>query len=185
MPSITGALVAVPGCSGSRSEFVLTLSLFQRAPLSFAIHQVNPHHTFSSLVLLDDVQSPLHVDCNNDRSSWNLVMPLTRFRNGQIWEECEGGADRFEDASGTFWGRLHEVSAEPVLLHAAVNRHAVLPWQGRRVVLIAFTPRDSPKLPPPDRDWLLGFRLPSPSALPIPGPPKLFLEVFSGSANLA
>ena len=25
------------------------------------VHQVNPHHTFSSLVLLDDVQSPLHV----------------------------------------------------------------------------------------------------------------------------
>ena len=151
------------------------------------VHQVNPHHTFSSLVLLDDVHSPLHVDCNNDRSSWNLVIPLTRFRKGHIWEECEGVADRFEDASGTFWGRLHDVSAGPVLLHAAVDRHAVLPWEGRRVVLIAFTPRDSPKLPLADRDWLgdIGFRLPSSSALPTPGPPKLFLEVFSGSATLA
>ena len=54
-------------------------------------------------------------------------------------------------------------------------------------MLIAFTPRDSPKLPLADRDWLgvIGFRIPSSSALPTPGPPKLFLEVFSGSATLA
>ena len=49
-----------------------------------------PHMTFSSLALLEDVKAGAHRDSRNEQYP-NLLLSLTRFEGGAVWEENELG----------------------------------------------------------------------------------------------
>ena len=155
------------------------------------VQQSKPEHAFSSVVILDGVQSPVHVDRNNQPQSQNLAIPISKFTNGHIWVEDGIGSHPMQHGDDILSGSLLPVADGPVLLSAAHQRHCVTPWQGRRVVLVAFTVRawDDSSLRVL-RD--LGFRpepladRPSPCPKPVcPAVSPLFVEIFSGHGGLS
>ena len=52
--------------------------------------------------------------------------------------EEEGGPLEMDTPKGRRPGRLLDVSGGPVMLEARERFHCTLPWQGRRLVLVAY-----------------------------------------------
>ncbi|CAE7424754.1 unnamed protein product, partial [Symbiodinium necroappetens] len=48
---------------------------------------------FTSVTILDQCMSSLHVDSSNEPESWNLIVPLSDFSGGNLWYECEQGRE--------------------------------------------------------------------------------------------
>ena len=48
-------------------------------------------YPFAAFTILDQTQSDLHQDTNNDPETWNLIIPLTVFQGGGVWYEAESG----------------------------------------------------------------------------------------------
>ena len=142
-----------------------------------------PGCVFSSIAVLDQSPSSMHKDLQNAPFP-NIITPLTAFQGGCLWVEGEGSEVR------EFQG--HDVIGGPVpwngpclLLSASENAHCVLPWQGRRLVLVGFTVRFVEKLKPPAKAELrlLGFPL---EASPSPNlPPPNGVAPAAGAQPLA
>ena len=165
----------------------------------FASCQV-PHLCFSSLAVLSQHQSALHVDVNNSSVHPNWVCPLTSFKGGDIWVESESGCAVLEHDGHTLLGDILPVSRQACFLDAS-KRHCVLDWAGTRIVLACFLIKDFVKLSAAERSQLtnLGFWLPNTSAVPNTGSApaarakaksmpavqqKFAIEVCSGTAGL-
>ena len=97
-----------------------------------------PGHKFSSLTVLQNVSSKLHRDQRNLHGSSNLVL----FEGGELWVQCSGGASSMAGHSGQVLPLLLDGVPTPQTFdpHAL---HATLPWSGDRVVVAAYTIRDS------------------------------------------
>ena len=94
--------------------------------LCACILHVLPTHQFSSLLISDSVESEPHSDPNNG-PTLNLLVPLTNF---------SGGSLRLAEA------RELDFSLGAWAFNARDCPHSVLPFEGRRVMLIAFSTRD-------------------------------------------
>ena len=95
---------------------------------------------FTSFTILDQCQSSLHIDSNNEPDSWNLIVPLSKFVGGGVWYEDEHGTMRCP-SDPSLLGSLLKVDSGPQWLSATRHKHCTLPWTGRRCVLVAFSTR--------------------------------------------
>ena len=152
---------------------------------------------FTSFTILDQCMSSLHVDSNNEPESWNLVVPLSKFRGGNIWYECEQGCEPCPSDPRLF-GKILRLELGPQWLSATRHKHCTLPWTGRRCVLVAFCTRFSDHLKPSEVCTLrdLGFNLGScistgevpPFGTPLANPKlqdMLVVELCCGSAGIS
>ena len=144
------------------------------------VKQRCPGLTFSSIVIMEGVETFPHVDSHNDPSSENAVFglgPPGIFSGGEVWIEDSSGSVDFKHEEVVLKGRLLPVIPGPACFCARKVRHATLPNKGRRVVLIAFSVRDSRKLDS-QRSWF-GIHAPCrrfddpprPDSLPTPEVP--------------
>ncbi|CAE7465617.1 NaCP60E [Symbiodinium sp. CCMP2592] len=126
--------------------------------LTSLVRAVDPTLEFGALQLLFNVQSGFHLDKSNEKGSRNLIIPLTDFVGGQVWTRDESGDATYDHNGVSLRGRLMDVASGPVKLDPSVH-HAVMPWQGNRIVLIAYMPSFSERLPTESRSLLseLGF----------------------------
>ncbi|CAE7509890.1 RE1 [Symbiodinium sp. CCMP2592] len=120
-----------------------------------------PHMCFSSAAVLEEVMAPPHRDSRNEATP-NLILPLTRFEGGAVWEENEFG-NVLRDVKGKpTAGRLLDVATGPQTLQAQSKFHLTEPWAGRRVILVGYTVSRIEFLSEDQRGKLreLGFVLP-------------------------
>ena len=120
-----------------------------------------PSASFSCISVFSDLKQGMHRDSHNMAGTWNYVTALSNFDNGQLWIECEEGTKSMRTPAGKLKGRLADVATEDLTFDAK-RYHCVMSWEGRRVVLVGFTPQCGKKLEASDRDVLLelGFPLP-------------------------
>ena len=121
-----------------------------------------PGLIFSSVAIIDGLQSSLHKDVRNHKDHPNCVCPLSRFSGGEVWVHDEEGAISMEHEGQMLMGKLLPVNKRACLFPAS-KLHCVLLWKGRRCVLVAFCTRDCQKLSDPEAKQLheLGFQLPN------------------------
>ena len=148
----------ITGLRHNTTAFPLSTKLLVR----FAC-QVFPSMHFTTLSLFDGVKTPMHRDSRNGPYP-NGVCPISEFSEGHIWMEEEGGPLEMDTPKGRRPGRLLEVSNGPVVLEARERYHCTLPWQGRRLVLVAYVVAGLERLSADHGEVLsgLGFRLPDP-----------------------
>ena len=77
---------------------------------------------FSSLALLEDVKAGAHRDSRNEQYP-NLLLSLTRFEGGAVWEENELGNVVRPVKGQPTTGRLLDVSTGPQVLQAHSKFH--------------------------------------------------------------
>ena len=120
--------------------------------------QLAQERPFSSFSLSKDILSRPHKDANNDKTTLNIVVPLTRWKGGEVWVESASGQSVL--LPGGQRGTKHKVEA-PFLLFDGSALHATCPWEGTRFVLILYHIRDSHLLPDNSDRLLrrLGFQL--------------------------
>ncbi len=96
-----------------------------------------PNHFFSSFVIISGVHSPRHQDSMNARAP-NIVIPLSSFRGGEL---RVSHATDSASSSAQFPSQCIDlpVASGPVTFNARDCPHEVLPSQGLRVVLAAYT----------------------------------------------
>ena len=99
--------------------------------------QTFPSLRFTTLALFDGVKTPMHRDSRNGPHP-NGVCPVSTFTGGQIWVEEDGGGCVMDTPKGKSDGKLLEVAEGPVVLEAQTCYHCTLPWEGRRLVLVAY-----------------------------------------------
>ena len=109
-----------------------------RALVQFVRAQA-PTHTFAAVAIFRNLQTDLHIDVNNEHASHNLLLPLSQFSGGSVWQEQSGGAVPFQTHTGTLWGESLDVASGPQLLDP-LCRHATLAWEGDRILLVAYSP---------------------------------------------
>ena len=133
-----------------------------------------PRHVFAALDILDEVQSGVHLDRFNVKRSSSLVVPLTHFSGGQLWVEDQAGRQPLRDGDVERFGYLHDFAQGPCLFDPH-SRHAVKPWDGRRVVIAAYLPMGVDSARSQLRSQLsgLGFVL---RVFPSPEPPPAILD---------
>ena len=120
-----------------------------------------PSARFSCVSVFSDLKQGMHRDSHNMADTLNYVTALSTFDNGQLWIECEEGTKSMSTPAGKRKGRLAEVAKEDLAFDAK-HYHCVMSWEGRRVVLVGFTPQCGKKLETADRDALLGLGFPLP-----------------------
>ena len=101
----------------------------------------------------------MHKDIYNDAFP-NLVVALSEFTHGEIWQEDPSGPVYRSVQGAPRAGVLLDVAKAPVVLQAHSCFHATEPWEGNRVVLVGFSVRHVQDLPPKHQLLLtqLGFR---------------------------
>ena len=121
-----------------------------------------PGLIFSSVAIIDELQSSLHKDVRNHKDHPNCVCPLSQFSGGEVWVHDEEGAISMEHEGHILMGKLLPVNKRACLFSAS-KLHCVMPWKGRRCVLVAFCARDCQKLSDLEAKQLheLGFQLPN------------------------
>ena len=120
-----------------------------------------PSARFSCVSVFSDLKQGMHRDSHNMADTLNYVTALSTFDNGQLWIECEEGTKSMSTPAGKRRGRLAEVAKEDLAFDAK-RYHCVMSWEGRRVVLVGFTPQCGKKLETADRDALLSLGFPLP-----------------------
>ena len=124
--------------------------------LASLVQSLNPHHFYSSISLLLNTRSAPHRDGNNHPQSENMVIPLSSFGRGHIWCETGGGEVMVNGVKGT----LLEVS-RPYITFQPKRLRCTMPWDGTRLVLVAYHIRSSDALSRDDQSILsaMGFQL--------------------------
>ena len=125
---------------------------------------VAPNHPFSTITVHEQV----HVSCHRDSQNFDvpkLVVPLTFFTGGALFVYDEQGSSEH----GGCRGHLLDVQNQPWIFNAKKHRHEVLPHEGVRVTLVAYSVDRLHLLSPADKFYLfaLGFRLPTSVGQPI------------------
>ena len=129
---------------------------------------VFPDEVFTSITVVRDARMPLHRDVYNDKSTYNLIVPLQVSPDAAVWEELQPG-DPFIGPSPekpfkarVLPGQIHslksEVKIKPDRFHCAVQEN-----NGPRVLLAGHTISSWRKLKGEHQEKLdgLGFRVPN------------------------
>ncbi|CAE7555695.1 SLC24A2, partial [Symbiodinium sp. CCMP2592] len=106
--------------------------------LAAFVRQSAPAHKFTTVVLSDGVRTAPHRDQQNSFLP-NLAIPLSRFTKGAIWVQSSKGPHTRTVDGATLQGVALPVSDGPVLFDARRQTHLTDSWQGRRVILVAFS----------------------------------------------
>eukprot|EP00439_Symbiodinium_sp_Y106_P081735 s444_g20.t2 len=113
---------------------------------AFMRHHVGDEgESWTSLTLMKNVSTDIHVDCHNQKESSSTTLNFGEFSGGQLWI-----ADDSVDATACVWkkdkdgnrlkGRLHDTYRRPTRFdpHAP---HATHTWQGERWCLSVYSVR--------------------------------------------
>ena len=113
---MTGAYVfgSQAGLHGASRALPCVTNLFVKL-----VHHFVPQAVFTAIAVFADFYGPEHVDQHNDHAFLNVIIPLSRFRQGGV----------------SVKGQVLPVSRGPCFLQSAAP-HQVLPV-GRRVTLVA------------------------------------------------
>ena len=124
------------------------------------VRAVSPRHVFSSIVVLDGSEMGIRDDAQNACLP-ALVIPMTRFSGGQLAIASPHG-QVITHSDQSFRARLCSLEQGPIAIDAPGLKHAVMPSQGRRLVLIAFCLQNVTHLDKQSARTLreLGFNLP-------------------------
>ena len=163
------------GCHGSST---LTTSVLQHYPARASspehlrwAHSTTPalfesghmvgactHTPFTAASMLCNVHMRTHRDKYNMQDTLNILIPVTRFRQGQIWIEEEQGPDL--SPGGQHRGRKHVVKL-PGIEFSPFIQHGTCPWKSDRIVLSAYTTHKADEISNKDKILLrtLGFNL--------------------------
>ena len=76
-----------------------------------------------------------HKDKYNMQDTLNILIPVTKFRQGQIWIEEEQGPDL--SPGGQHRGRKHEVKL-PGIEFSPFTQHGTCPWKSDCIVRSAY-----------------------------------------------
>ena len=174
------------------------------------VHALEPDFHFNALSFNLNVCTSLHRDSAN-AGDYNLVCPISSFEHGEVWFEDKNGTTPAADPNCSAKGTLLSLH-KPQFLPARSCRHETRPWQGDRLVLIAYTGASPDKIKPEDLALLKHLEFPSPltstgsapACIPHAVPSELasflersrnriagrpiselaFIEIFSGSGGL-
>ena len=118
------------------------------AYLTRAFEEIAGTDIYAALSVFDNVGMTCHRDIHNERSSDNILVALTSCDSGGgIWVEAKPEDFSFEDEwrqiSNGEWrrGRVHTLEAGVPFRFNARLWHQTEPWEGRRILLVAYTPR--------------------------------------------
>ena len=141
---MVGAFVLVHGGIAGVKNATSSFSYSTRVLVRY-VKQLEPTHKFNSLAITVDTEAKQHVDAHN--VGMNLIAGLSRFKGGGVEVEEPDGVKLLElDGAHT-----HQVFNPKY-------RHSTRPWrEGTRVVLVAYSVRDSGKLPQDKVDLLRSF----------------------------
>ncbi|CAE6964726.1 SLC24A2 [Symbiodinium natans] len=162
------------GLRSSVAQFPEAVKVFTRL-----IAEVSPTHQFSSFVILEGSEMGIHRDAQNACLP-NLVIPLTRFEGGELAvADPEGHV--VSHGGQSFRARLCDLGRGPIAFNAQGLQHAVMPFKGRRLVLIAYCLKNVASLDRASCRALrtLGFRLPAKEP-----PPRTLPAVVTGFPDL-
>ena len=123
------------------------------------VQKLMPGFVFAAVACFSNLRADEHTDDNNALGSLNLIAPLSNFRNGQVMIHQQPT-------------KFLQVADGPCLLDPSLP-HSTCDWEGDRVVLVAYSPRNLSQLPAPQRSLLrdLGFNLgPEPASQPVTPP---------------
>ncbi|CAE7233964.1 unnamed protein product [Symbiodinium natans] len=153
------------------------------------LRQHFPGHAFTNAAVFTNLRAEPHVDSCNVPGFPNLLLPLSLFRDGDVWQESPVGGVPLagHDALGI---RLR-VSLGPQTLDAS-RLHATLPWKGVGCLLVGYCLQGWERLSEKERQELLSLGFLNPGSLVQPAPvrpltpptPPLILELFSGSGRV-
>ena len=127
--------------------------------LTAMVHGACSGHHFSSCTLLKNVMHYKHVDRANEPGTFNLLLPCSRWRGGQVWIANPSGSVSLDARSGP--GCLLPVQMPYTILDPHVA-HATYPWtDGDRILLVAHHAKGLGALSVVDRSLLqcAGFQL--------------------------
>ena len=139
---MAGAFVhgGIAGVKNATTSFPHSTRVFVRY-----VKKLEPTHKFNSLAVTVDTEAKQHVDAHN--VGMNLIAGLSWFKGGGVEVEEPDGVKLLE--------------LDGVNTHQVFNpkyRHSTRPWSGgSRVVLVAYSVRDSGKLPQDKIDLLHNF----------------------------
>ena len=122
--------------------------------LSQMILNVNPEANFTAIWVARNSERGLHKDFNNDEKAVNYVLPVRLpTKGGELWVELSRGdkvkgeiLERSDERGKRFFGQVHPLTMGTCNVFSPRQRHEVLPWEGTRTVLIAYTPQGLGKL---------------------------------------
>ena len=128
--------------------------------LTGLIQSLSPSSLFSTVFLHRNVPSGLHVDAHNHTGIFNTLVPLSRWKGGELWCSSPQGAIQLHPGGPK--GELRQILMPCCRFNARLP-HATMPWTGDRFILGAFHIREDWRLKEADADFLasLGFCLQS------------------------
>ena len=142
-----------------------------------------PDFCFTSFSLVRDCQAGLHRDSHNDAAAQNCLFACSHFRGGELWTETSSGQHPLLHQGRLLQGDTVALPyGQPVFFSARQLLHCVLPWKGRRTILICFSVRDSARLPASDFQAAALHGFPLPQAAPSPKPEPFVEPVQAASA---
>ena len=106
-----------------------------------------PQDKFATVTVSEDVGMACHRDVHNERDSLNIVLPLLTCDGGGLWVESEPDQFSMDDEWRPLptgeWrrGKVHAMEAGAPIRFNARRWHQTEPFQGRRLVVIGYTPR--------------------------------------------
>ena len=100
-----------------------------------------------------ECQASPHKDKYNEKCSNNLLLPCSSFKGGQLFVESAGGAHQLQPGGVTG----HIFSTQEPTIFSPCCTHATLPWQGAKLMLIAYHTGMTQHLCQEDRHKLAGM----------------------------
>ena len=136
--------------------------------------EADPTATFTSMLVSCNALKPFHKDVNNDPRTYNYVVPIQApSSGGELWVELkpgdcvQGSIEPRTQGEKNVYGQLISLECGERIKFGPRRAHEVCPWEGERIVLIAYSPQCLGKLTQGDVDLLHEYGFPIPlSQLP-------------------
>ena len=132
------------------------------------LHSVDPVHRDAAFVLTKNVTSRVHRDPRNGAAN-NMVVRISDFAEGGLWIQDPKGTVFREYQGSWVPGQVHSLQSGPVYLDARSFLHATEPWDGDRLIAIAYTPQQMHLLSLDDSAFLQSLGFPVRDSFPAGG----------------
>ena len=135
--------------------------------LSSFLRQQCRDAVFTSVALLKNIQTKMHIDPNNSLPYLNTVVKVSDFRDGDLWVCADQGAEPCPDSDHRHLKGVKVPFEGSVIQFDSHLKHCTYPWtNGPRVVLVGFVVKGPELIPDSLTEDLLslGFMLPPEAA---------------------